>query len=622
MSQRALSDPYGGGALTVDDVLGDAYDIVRLVAQNIEFVKHVSAHLENIYIVGENVTGINTIIANLTKITQILENIDELVNINASILINRPTDPGRPLKIRTPAEWADALGVMADTTNDGLSEATVEAIATGRRVFVPAGEYDVTSAILFDALTKPLRLEFDPQARLNVNASLRNGIFRGSAAGQPVEIDGGVWDATDQPIANYGIGESWGIVHVTDVKGGGVDRAVFIAGADYRDEKSDSAVFASGEAFCISRCRFVGFSDASIYLSGGSSGQGTTGLKVIDNDFYGCSVAVIVKRTGLATVISGNNIRKSNVGIASGSAEGSGGLFYAGGKQMIISGNQLDDCVTPMYLEWADGSIIDGNRIRGWGILLDGTVLSGTKGAIRLLGTQGARICDNRILSTMGANNVDLHGILMQSTTIQGVTQNCLYNTIADNDIDAGANIAGRALYETAGSNHNHFVDNRLLGTWTLPEVVAGDSTLIEKREVSGRKVLMIGATERVSFGASDVVFTPPDDGRVRIARNGVTAQNFEIFEDGSGAHLRGNSTAASAKVINYESNADGTVMGGELGHRFLVSGVQKTKITATGSYIDTGLLPNFVDDTAAAAGGVIVGQDYRNGSVRMTRIS
>ena len=40
MSMRTAMDPYGSPAVLVDHMLGNAYEVVRFVAKNVEFIKH------------------------------------------------------------------------------------------------------------------------------------------------------------------------------------------------------------------------------------------------------------------------------------------------------------------------------------------------------------------------------------------------------------------------------------------------------------------------------------------------------------------------------------------------------------------------------------------------------
>lgn len=53
------------GDVLVDELVGSAYQQVRLVAQQIEYIKHVSAHLAQIYRVHGSIAEIDTMAANL-----------------------------------------------------------------------------------------------------------------------------------------------------------------------------------------------------------------------------------------------------------------------------------------------------------------------------------------------------------------------------------------------------------------------------------------------------------------------------------------------------------------------------------------------------------------------------
>lgn len=56
---RTVLDAYGGNsAVLVDEMIGNAYYTVKLVAVNIEYVKHLSAHMPELYRVAQSVTEI------------------------------------------------------------------------------------------------------------------------------------------------------------------------------------------------------------------------------------------------------------------------------------------------------------------------------------------------------------------------------------------------------------------------------------------------------------------------------------------------------------------------------------------------------------------------------------
>jgi hypothetical protein len=66
-------------AHTVDKVIGSAYDTVRYVAENLEYIKHVSAHLEQIYVVYGHLDEIDALAKNIDAIEAIYAHIQEII---------------------------------------------------------------------------------------------------------------------------------------------------------------------------------------------------------------------------------------------------------------------------------------------------------------------------------------------------------------------------------------------------------------------------------------------------------------------------------------------------------------------------------------------------------------
>lgn len=476
----------------------------------------------------------------------------------------------------------DAYGLISAPTVSGLRTAIAQAVSTGKKLYVPAADYVLTSAIDIASLSYPLHIEFDPRARIIGDASLADDFINiANGNDHDVTIVGGVWIADD--VAHPSPGNSYAMLNFTYVKGGGVYNAIFQAGATYLDQKYDSAIFCVAENFKIEGCWFTGFWDSAIYSSGSSSGTRSYGVHVSCCDFYGCEVGFISKRLAEAAQVDNCTFHKCHVGVATGSAAGQ----QPAGIKMIVAANSFDDCGTPVYLEWADGSIVSNNRIFGWGHGADNALIVGTIGAIRLLGTQGASIIGNRIKPSSLGVDTNMHGIMMQQSSFTDslsvtTTKECLYNTISDNDIDGGAG-CGRGIYEANSSDHTHMGVNRWLGTWTNERVIVGANTTSINRKADGSYSVGFAGNDVLAIDKDSVTINHSSSGIVKIPRPGVSTQYMSLFEDGSGHHFRGTSGAASAKNNLYESSADGAVSGGELGHTFLIAGTQVLKINATG---------------------------------------
>ena len=81
-SVPVFQDPYGENGKSptqIDRLIGTAYDVVRDVAENLEYVKHVSAHLVQIYRVYQSVDGIDVLHENIEGLEELLAHLDEII---------------------------------------------------------------------------------------------------------------------------------------------------------------------------------------------------------------------------------------------------------------------------------------------------------------------------------------------------------------------------------------------------------------------------------------------------------------------------------------------------------------------------------------------------------------
>lgn len=54
MGMRPVNDPFGSPMPLVDKMIGNEYDIVKFVAENMEFIRHVQANLEALVELSNN----------------------------------------------------------------------------------------------------------------------------------------------------------------------------------------------------------------------------------------------------------------------------------------------------------------------------------------------------------------------------------------------------------------------------------------------------------------------------------------------------------------------------------------------------------------------------------------
>jgi hypothetical protein len=96
MPIRTVLDTYGDDAVLVEKMLGNSYQIVRYVAQQMAYIKslsdnmtsivNVSDSIENISFSPENIATIEDILDELDKLTVVHTNIDSVVDVGESIV--------------------------------------------------------------------------------------------------------------------------------------------------------------------------------------------------------------------------------------------------------------------------------------------------------------------------------------------------------------------------------------------------------------------------------------------------------------------------------------------------------------------------------------------------------
>lgn len=63
MGIRTSTDPYGGKEPLVDKLIGNAYQVVRLVAENLGFIRYVAHNMEAVQKVAEDLSATTTLFA-------------------------------------------------------------------------------------------------------------------------------------------------------------------------------------------------------------------------------------------------------------------------------------------------------------------------------------------------------------------------------------------------------------------------------------------------------------------------------------------------------------------------------------------------------------------------------
>lgn len=78
MASRPSNNPYNDNALLVDRLIGTAYDVVRIVSENIRYVQHVSINLPHVITANDNIEIIRTVSTNIDKVIDVADNLPGL----------------------------------------------------------------------------------------------------------------------------------------------------------------------------------------------------------------------------------------------------------------------------------------------------------------------------------------------------------------------------------------------------------------------------------------------------------------------------------------------------------------------------------------------------------------
>lgn len=85
MDTRSANNPYGNTQM-VDRLIGTAYDIVKTVYENLQYIKHVSANLPQIQDVYEDLAKINAVEAELVRIGKVADEIAKVATVADNIV--------------------------------------------------------------------------------------------------------------------------------------------------------------------------------------------------------------------------------------------------------------------------------------------------------------------------------------------------------------------------------------------------------------------------------------------------------------------------------------------------------------------------------------------------------
>lgn len=88
---RNACSPYGSGTLLVEKLIGTAYDVVKLVADNITMLTTIAQRIDNFDLIAENLTNTHVITGVVTGLNQTTNHLltdivqDDIISANVTI---------------------------------------------------------------------------------------------------------------------------------------------------------------------------------------------------------------------------------------------------------------------------------------------------------------------------------------------------------------------------------------------------------------------------------------------------------------------------------------------------------------------------------------------------------
>lgn len=146
---------------------------------------------------------------------------------------------------------------------------------------------------------------------------------------------------------------------------------------------------------------------------------------------------------------------------------------------------------------------------------------------------------------------------------------------------------------------------------WLLEKHFGGDQRMIRAMESQSQTVSDGVAATSALADATVIVLSPNGD-----------FTNERVLEVGDGIAIEITDETVKLSVENVATTQGFPVTLIAQGLTQLILPVTGTVMVGESPEVDVTALGNYADDTAAATGGVAVGQLYRNGSALMVRVS
>lgn len=315
---------------------------------------------------------------------------------------------------------------------DGTDETTRvtnwlnELIASGRRGYVPAGDYRIGE---ISVSTDWLHVECHPNARfIGVGASINPLIKIVSAAGTSTAHVGTVsWrggrfllDARATTVAALHI-ENMATVTIAGVK--------FTGKPDY-EQGIAASVGGTGistlscDNVTVTGSVFEGLVESGVRVRGGTASAITDdgiGILIADNHFAMCQYGVRAERAARSVKVSNNSFDRCLYDVAALDADAvRAGLVSVTGNIHRSTGRSA------VYLRQARGAVVADNTITDIGYKVDSvTPVGGTVVAIHLLGAYDVNVNGNTVRMGELARLTDTHGVRLEKYTFSGIDQFC-----------------------------------------------------------------------------------------------------------------------------------------------------------------------------------------------------
>lgn len=269
----------------------------------------------------------------------------------------------------------------------------------------------------------------------------------------------------------------------------------------------------------ISGCKFVGFRDAGIYLSGTTGSSPNSGIgerAVVVNNFSVRSAKLVTaKRDFRSVVVSNNQIREAASGIIAG-AVGAPGTNH--GKNYLISNNHLWRLsARPIAVYGGISATITGNMVHDYGMDLATQAYTVTSAGnwiagIGVYGTEDAVVTGNYVAQqkewtasdTISANLAPRGIVLANMRTDTPESEKWATGALINNN---NVRNVYRGIEETTGCDYNIIKDNVTRGT-TVANVIVGANSWMESAEDNMLKESMNLAAIMTSPGGDAVNYS------------------------------------------------------------------------------------------------------------------